>query len=340
MATTTLTREMLRKERARAQFAAGLILKDHLKVVQSDGEGKTVVEFVSTDNFNRAWYERQRYEVDAGRDLEPLLYTPIYSITEDATLPRNVPIYRLGPAGVVFEEVTEGGEVKFASVGQSNISVPIKHYAFGLEYTKDLLMYNELWALADVERQAGTAFNALLNHIHLAPILNGSYSAPNQTPASAVGATLTEKYLRTIEDGITAASTDTTNPRRGPYVLLVSTSNLFTMERALTIAPQQGFTLQSSALSRIQQVIAYDGWTGVRGKKAVTYPGVTANKAYLIDTGYRERNFKSFVKQGLQRTTGNEDVSRFVLEQSVWDWYGGLFADVIGAVEELTLPTS
>jgi hypothetical protein len=329
------------KERPRMPFKPGTMLTEHMRIVSNESvDGKTVMEFIGTGNFDKAWFERQRYEVDAGRDEEPILYTPIYSVTEDPSLPRNVPIFRLGPAGVIFDEITEGGEVKFATVGQSNISVPIKHYAFGLEYTKDLVIYNELWSLADIERQAGTAFNALLNHIHLAPIINGTYAAANQTAASSVGTTLAEKYLRTLEDAITASATDQTNPRRGPYVLLMSTSNFFTMERALSAVPQQGFTLQSSAISRVSSLIAYDGWTGVRGKKSVTYPGVTANKAYLIDTGFRARNFKSFVKQGLQRTNGNEDVSRFILEQSVWDTYFGVFADVTAAVEEITLPTS
>lgn len=334
-----ITRATLAKDRPRASFKPGLDLRQHLKVTEQ-APGRTVVEFISTDNFNKAWYERQRYEVDAGRDEEPLLYTSIYPVTQDASLPRLVPIYRLGPAGVVFEEVTEGGEVKFVTVSQSNLSVPIKHYAAGIEYTKDLVAFNELWAMADVERQFGTAHNALLNHLHFYPILNGSYAAANQTAASAVGSTLVEKYLRTIEDAITAASTDTSNPRRGPYTLLISSSNRFTMERALGLVPQEGFTLQSSAIGQIQRVVVYDGWVGTRGKKSTTYSGVTANKAYLIDMAYRGRNFKAFEKQPLQSASGGEDVSRFVLEQTIYDTYFGLYADVTAAVEEVTLPTS
>jgi hypothetical protein len=209
-----------------------------------------------------------------------------------------------------------------------------------LEYTKALVMFNELWNVAEVERQAGIAFNAKMNAIHFAPILDYAYTSANQTPASSVGANLTEKYLRTIEDAITAASEDTANPRRGPYALLVSPTNRFMVERALTTVFQQGTTVQSSAIGDIQQVIVYNGWTGSRGKKAVTYPGVPANKGYLIDLSYRTRNFKSFVKQNLQATTGNPDVSRFILEQTVWDAWEGVYADPAAAVEEITFPTS
>lgn len=336
---TLISREALMKERPRANFKPGVRLGDHLKIAEQY-DNRTIVEFIGTDSFNKAWYERQRYEVDAGRDYEPLLYQPLYSITEDTTLPRNVPIYRLGPAAVIFDEVVEGGETKFVTVGQSNITVPIKHYSMGIEYTKDLIIFNELWSMAEVERQMGTAFNALMNAIHLNPILSYSYAAANQTAASAVGATLAEKYLRTLEDAITNSVTDTTNPRRGPYALLVSASNAFTVERALTVVPQQGIQIGSSASGRIRNIIVYDGWAGTRGKKAVTYSGVTAGKAYLVDLGFRERNFKSFVKQNLRRTNGNEDVSRFVLEQSVWDTYFGVYADPLAAVEEITWPTS
>jgi hypothetical protein len=141
-----VTREKLMVERPKATFAPGFKLEEHLRVVGKDAaSGGNIVEFIATDSFSSDWYSRQRYEVDAGRDLEPVLYTSVYDITEDSTLPRNVPIFRIGPAGVVFEEVQEGGEVKFATVGSSDISVPIKQYAFGIEYSKQLMMYNELW---------------------------------------------------------------------------------------------------------------------------------------------------------------------------------------------------
>jgi hypothetical protein len=342
-----VSRELLlkdRPERKPARFKEGFKLTDKLRQVGVDPVSKSpIVEFIGTDDFNASWYSRQRYEVDNGRDREPLLYPSIYDITEDSGLPRNVPIFRIGPAGVVFERIEEGGEVKFVTVGSSDISVPIYQYATGLEYDKGLLLFNELWSMGIVERQLGTAFNALLNHIHFYPILNYTYIGDNQTDGTSLdyedAEILPTRYLRTLEAAITHASDDTDNPRRGPYVLLCSTSNFFTMERALTAVFQQGTTLQSSAIGQITQLIAYNGWSGSRGKKQVSYGGVPANTCYLIDTGYRERNFKSFVKQGLLQVNGNPDISRFILEQTVWDTWFGVFADPAAAVEEVTLPT-
>jgi hypothetical protein len=299
-----------------------------------------IAEFVGTGDFAKAWIERQRYEVNEGRDSEPLLYQSFYDVMVDANLPKFVPIYRIGPGGVVFEEVKEGGEVKFVTVESSSLSVEIKKYAAGLEYSQDLRDYNQLWAANIVERQAGIAYNALLNHIHISPILNATYAAANKTAASSSGTLLSEKYLSTIEDAIVNGVTDTTNPRRGPYDLLISTNELYLVEAALQRRRQDGIDVQSSAIGRIQNVIAYDGWTGTRGKKSTTYSGVTSGKAYLISKQYGDQDFRSMMKRNLDMIMGNPDVSRFIEEQTVWYTMLGVYANPTAAVEEITWPTS
>lgn len=337
----------LRKERPVWGFKPGTNLKDHLREVAgvgADGKPAIVHEFIAAGDFAAAFYERQQYEVDAGRDLEPLVYNSFYNIIEDSTLPENIPVNRLGPAGVVFEKIVEGGEVKFVTVGESNFSVPIYHYANGIQYSEKLVMFNQLWSLSEVERAEGTALNALLNHIHINPILAYTYAAANQTNGHSLPdgfestQTLPERYLRTLEQAMIDSKTDITNPRRGPFALMVATDNEFTAERALTVVPQQGITRQSSAQSRISTMLVYDGWTGSRGGETTTYGGVTAGKAYLIDLGYRDRHFRSYVKSPFRRQSGNPDVSRFILEQTVFDIWFGSYTDVAGGVQEITWP--
>jgi hypothetical protein len=300
-----------------------------------------VAEYIGSDNFSIEWSRRQYFEIDNGRLQEPLLYPAIYDVMTNSAFPAVVNLERLGPAGVVFERVEEGGEVKFASVTGSSISIPIYQYAVGIQYTKRLFMFNELWNLGLVEREAGIAYNALLNHVHLSPIINHSYGAANTTPASTSGTTLEEKVTRTIENAMVASVDDTTNPRYGPYVILCSSGSEFLIRRALTYVPQQSFSYQTPAiLDNIQNIIVYNGWTGTRGIKETTYPGVTAPTCFLIDIGRRDRHFKSLWKQDLQMTMGNPDVSRFIMEQSVWDVWFGMYADPTGAVQKITLPTS
>lgn len=335
MAVKFLSRELLAKQKPTIAFPRNLELRQQVKEMAANG-GR-VYEFIGTDTFGEEWYTRQRYEVDAGRLEVPILYTPIYSVINDANLPRNVSINKLGPGGVVLEEIQEGGEVKFATIASSQESVQIKHYGVGLEYSDDLVAFNELWTVPVVERQVGRAYNALLNHLHLGPILDYAYGAGNQTAANSAGATTVEDFFLTIEDAITEAKADQTNPRPGPYVLLVNSGKSFVIERALTRVPQQGNTIQSSALDMIQGVIAYDGWTGTRGKKTVTYPGVASGKGYLIHVGDQMMDFVSYMKQGLEEYGRDEDVSRFLL-QIVWDTRFGVYANPLRSVQEITWP--
>lgn len=334
-----ISRDLLKVDKPKIQFPAGLRLQDHLREVGQQANGHRIYEFMGVDSFGAEWNQRLRFEVNAGRDEEPLLYAPLYDIVSDASLPELVKTYTMGPGGVIFEEVFEGGEVKFSSITSGSYSVPIRHWATGLEYSKDLVIFNSLWNVGIVERQMGVAHNALLNHLHLAPILTYTYAAANQTAANTDGDSVAENYMLTLQDAVTNAKADTTNPRRGPYILLISSANMFTMERALTRVPQTGLERQSSAMDMIRSVIVYDGWSGTRGLRSVTYSGVTTNKAYLISQQYRGQDFRSFEKQGLQQGGTQEDVSRF-LTQVVYDSYYGVYANPIASVEEVTLPTT
>ena len=48
--------------------------------------------------------------------------------------------------------------------------------------------------------------------------------------------------MRTLEKAIVHARTDKSNPRRGPYDLVICSDQQYTVERTLTPVPQQGFT--------------------------------------------------------------------------------------------------
>lgn len=328
-------------KRPYARFKKGVNLSDHVNV-RSAKDGSTVTEFIGTGNFPRSFITRQQYEVDAGRDEEPILYLPFFAQTIDENLPKHVEIELLGPGGMAFEEVKEGGEAVFVTVGSSSKTVEIKHFASGIEYTKDIWKFNQTWRLAPIERWFGIAHNALLNHIHLSTFLNATYGADNQTPANATsGETLAELYLLTLEDAITNATADTTNPRRAPYNLLISVSDFFMVSRGLLRRLQDGINVQSPSIAMINDVVVYDGWTNARsprGKVVTTYPGVTAGKAYLVSTQYQMMDHHSYVAQELQMTMGNPDVSRFILEQQIWDSYYGVYSRPVGSTEEITWP--
>lgn len=318
-------------------------LRDHVRPI--GGGSGIVAEFIGNDSFAKQFYQRQRYEIDAGRDQEPLLYLPIYNSITDPTLTELIDVYTLGQTGVVFEKIEEGGEVKFATVSGGKKVVRIEQFAAGIEYSERLFLYNQMWQFAPIERQFGVAHNALHNHIHLYPIINHTYPTANVTNGTALTnfrqiASMPEKYLRAIEQAIIDGTTDKKNPRRGPFVLLCSTNDLFTFERALRVVPQEGFDIQSSAIGQIRTIIAYDGWTGTRGKIEVEYDGVASGTAYLIDISNKMTDFQSYTKIPLRMTMGNPDVSRFIMAQNIYDTHFGMFADPTRAVQKITLPTA
>lgn len=322
------------------RLAEGVRVEDYIQP-KRDSSNPNVIGEITNADFNAAWVDRRRYEVYAGRDMEPELWQPVYSAINDSTLPRNISVYRVGPGGVIFEEFHEGGETKFASVGSSDFVVPLKEYTVGLEYTRQLVKFNELWNVAIVERQAGQAYNAINNHLHFYPIINATYPAGRKVDGGSLtfdtNDTLATKYLRTIESAITTAK-DLSSALPGPYVLLTSTAQQFTVERSLSRVAQEGVQQQSSAIDQVQTVIGYNGWSGTRGKKSVTYPGVTSGKAYLISVGMRDSDFQSFQKEGLTSIMGNPDVSRLIEAQTVWVFDRGIYADPT-AVIEITWPT-
>jgi hypothetical protein len=208
-----ISKAQLAKNKAKIAFPPDFNMRDHVREIGQDGEH--IYEFIGTDTFGAEWQQRQFFEVNAGRDEEPVVYTPLYDIVNDANLPKNIDVNTIGPGGVVFEEVFEGGEVKFSTITSGEFTVPVRHWATGLEYSDDLVVYNSLWNVAMVERQMGIAHNALLNHLHLNPIISYSYAAANQTAAVTTGATTTEDWLLTLEAAIANARADATNPYRG-----------------------------------------------------------------------------------------------------------------------------
>lgn len=333
------SKDRLSKTAEQIVFPPGFNLGEHLREIDRKGaDGHRIYEFIGSDSFSAEWNTRQQFEIDAGRDVEPVLYEPFYRVIPDASLPRNVTTFKMGPGGVVFEEVFDGGEVKFATVSSSSQTVPIRHWAVGLEYSKDLVVFNELWNVPLVERQAGIAHNALLNHLHFSPILTFGYAAANQTAFNTAGDTTQEDYLLTLEDAIVNSKADATNPRHGPYALLVASANVFMWEKTLMRVPQQGVSLQApSMFPQITVVTAYDGWSGSRGTGAsTTYAGVTADKAYLVSLAHQDFDLQSYEKQAMRNAGQETDLSRF-LTQTVWDSYYGVYVNPIRCVEEISL---
>jgi hypothetical protein len=200
-----------------------------------------------------------------------------------------------------------------------------------------MIEYDKTWQITEANRAMGEAYNALLNHIHLYPILSYNYPDKNKTAADTTGATLLERLRNTIKAGLIHASqdknTDTGAPRR-PTVLLAHSSRRWDIEECLQ-RMQIGGTVYP-AISQIDTLIFYDGWSTVVGEKTYEYPGVDPNKAYLIEP---QKYFRELVKHDLRIDASGADLTRLIENAIVARARRGVVASPANAVEELTLPS-
>jgi len=276
-------------------------------------------------------------DLQLGREAVPLLYTPIYRRMEDPNFTENVDVTPFTGASVVFLQHMELGEVAFGArrVGAKE-TVPIVTYTAGLEWTEDIVLYDKTWEVAEAARAMGEAYNALLNHIHLSPILTYAYAAKNQTPADNTGGTYREKLRNTIKAGLIHASQDEntdTRARRRPTIILAHSSKRWDIEEVLARMVIGG--TEYPAIGGLSTAIYYDGYSVVMGEKTYTYEGCDPGKAYLIDP---TKYFRELVKHDLRVDAAGPDLKRLVENAIVGRVRRGVIASPANAVEELTLP--
>lgn len=298
---------------------------------------KPVGEMITTASGLASVVQKTVLDLELGREQVPLLYTAIYRRREDRNFTKHVEIAPFIGAQVMFLEHMEGEEVRFGTmkVGQKS-TVPIITYTAGFEWTEDVVEYGENWSMAELSRAMGEAYNALLNHIHLYPIISFAYPDKNKTAPSNEGSTYIEKLRNTIKQGLIDAAQDEhpeTRARRRPTVLLAHSSRQWDIEEAL--ARQQINGTIYNAISQINTLVFYDGYRAVVGEKVYDYPGVDPNKAYLIDPS---RFFVELVKHDLIVDASGADLKRLVAGSIVGRARRGVVCSPADAVQEITLP--
>lgn len=314
-----------------------------------------LVEAVTTSaDVSSDFFKRMEYEVEAGRKEVPILYDGIYEIMVDPNLPEVIEVDKLGPAGVTFNEIPEGGQVDFASITSTGYTLKQKHYGVGLSYTEDMFRYNQTWLFPGLERDFGAAYNALLNHVHLYPIINYSYDSSNTTDGSSLTTfraddPLPKKYRLALQQAIADGFDDDDNPKYGPYWILCSTRDAMIMSQGLNSmnvifndanTSTSAATIPLIGVGTIAGIIAYNGWAGNMGKENKSYTGVSDGTAYLISTRQSRYDWQSKFNHDLRRQSDGGDITRFIVENVVWDVRFGVFANPARSAQKITLPTS
>lgn len=291
----------------------GLVWSDELAAGKS-----TIKEMIGTDDGAAEFIEKTTYDLYTGREAVPLLYKPFYRTQTDANFPKTMTMMEFGQVEVVFLEKFEGGEVKFGSLaaGTEKI-VTFATYAAGIEYDEDILEWNQTWRVSEINVAFGEAYNKLLNHLHLYPIVGGSYA----TTGGGLAAQKTAQEAGTAQ--LVAFDTDVATTLRNALTVLPRGSVLLanSIDSHLISDAIAGSMLADTSPSVVKRqlsldnTIFYDGDSVTVRNKTWDYAGVAAGYAYLIVPG--GRNFREYIKHDLRVDSGDGDLSRLILSQVV-----------------------
>ncbi len=277
-------------------------------------------------------------ELEVGREEVPLLYGPIYRTIENSRFTRNVNVAPFINAQCVFLQHMEIEQVKMGTkVMGPGDTVPIITWATGFQITEDMKEYDTTWEVTEMNRSMGEAYNALLNHLHFLPILAAAYPAANTTAAVVVaGAPRAVSIRATIRQALIDAAQDrnpVTRRVRKPNILLAPSADRQDIEDALQRMHVNG--TEFPALSGIDTLIFYDGWTSQVGERTYNYPGVGALTAYAIDG---KTYFRELIKHDLRVSADNADITRLIEEAVVGRCRRGVLAYPLLGVQQITLP--
>ena len=293
-------------------------------------DGTVISEMIGTSDGAKEFLEKITYDLASGYEREPLVYKDIYETQTDANFPETMTIKSFGNVESVFLRKFEGGEVKFGSLGAGQeVTVKLETWAAGMEYDEDIAEYNQTWRVSEIGEAMGVAYNRLLNHLHLDPIINGVYDTTKTTAATANTTQIAAAIKRQRGSGSTAgvaqyvvgdiadAKTWKVAGKILPKgsIILCSSYDEMTIRQALEndIMANDKQDPASRKLANCK-FITYDGVDFNVGPDEYSYGGVAIGEAYLI---VPKTNFKELVKHDLRVDSGDGDLSRLILAQIV-----------------------
>jgi hypothetical protein len=297
-----------------------------------------VSEMITTSAGAMDLLEKVRLDIDVGLAEVPLLYQPLYERINGPFPGGSVQIGGdvLFDANIVFMEKMEAGEIVFGTLAKSGAPtfVPITTYAGGFEWTEDMLEFDRSYEIGMNSRAFGRAYNYLLNHNHLSPIIAFTYAGGNTTAAVTGNGSLVANTLVGFQNAYRTAALAV--PQRIPTWILANEADRFQIEDSL-LTPVVDGTGNPLRRVPVEGIIYYNGATVTNGVKNYTYPGVTAGTCYFIAPRLR---MKELVHHDLRVDIGPADISRLVEGQQVARTRRGLYLDLANSVQKITLATS
>lgn len=280
-------------------------------------------------------------DVEMGREDVPLLYTDIYDTISDTSLPELLKAKWATRGIAVFTRHIEGDEVKWGALeAESGPTAHLGVWTAGISYTREMEEWNSMWEMEIINRAFGEAYNALLNHLHLSPIVTFDYKKGNVTDAVYIKADGTKgaesdnhAYL-SLRETLRAAKKDTVTDKRPASVLLVNSADLDDIREAIGSREISGTSY--AATDGFPTVVVYDGYEVTVSQVTHKYEGVRPGEAYYIRP---KKGFKELVKHPLMINTYLGDVSKLEAAQVIAETWRGVVAAVEENVQKIKLPT-
>jgi hypothetical protein len=286
-----------------------------------------ISEMIGTDDGAREFVEKITFDIVQGQELEPLLYKDLYNTQTDPNFPKTMLADEFGNVRVVFLEHLEGGEVKFGQVGPGIQKViNFVTYATGVEYDEDIVEYNQTWKVSQIGVAVGKAYNKLLNHLHLYPIISATYDTSHAGDLNAqwqaqLGDPQLDGYGGVAQDipfdtdlATTLGNALSVLPN-GAKLLINSTDYMRIMTAVDAAVTYGGNPLPIKQKLSDASFIIYNGTFITVGGKKYTYSGVPAGTAFLVSDA--KQNFFEYIKHDVRTDSADGDLSRLILAQLV-----------------------
>lgn len=297
-------------------------------------QGEMLTNSSFAEQTKRELTQKVVLDVEMGREDIPVLYGPIYETMSDPNFPQILDAKWATYGDCIFLEHMEGEEIKFGSMSaEEGPTARIRTYTSGFEYTDEMIKYNYTYLMDGINNGVGRAYNALLNHLHLAPIVTYDYSKRVKNVTKAVKETGLQDW-QNVQETLSKGVEDAIAAKREGSVLLINKLDKRRIEQALST----NFTSLDGRVFKapsIPTIIAYDGEEITVGKEQYVYPGVKEGEAYLIRP---KAGFRELVKEDLTVENTLGDRSRLISEQLIAYAYRGVFAAVEENVQKIILP--
>lgn len=299
-----------------------------------DKDGRPTGEMMSLQDL-RSFMQQSVLDVTAEQEEHPTIYKEIYDEIVSADFTETINVQDIIGLVAAFGVVHDGESVELASFkALKKEVVNMLTFAVGYSVSSDWLAYNQFWKVGQANKALGLAYNAILDHIHLSPIVKATYASKAVTNKVTTGATDLENVWLTLRQGLkdALARRSTHGYRLRPTVALCNSSTAMDVESAVKGLLQKGSQL--GQLGVIQKVIAYDGWEGEVNGILCSFEAPKDNEVYLIQP---KQTFKALVKTDLAELRQRGDIMRLSELEVVQYFRRGVIADVENSVHKVLL---